>query len=164
MKTATDYSKIKNSLERRATLIVEMLEDKAQRIVDALDEPPPGTKEPDPQTVREMWSFSPFGERAPLAFWALHDMALERLLQELAAAGDMPADQRMKLLRNAHQQAEATALGRVYPQRATLMMLGITTPERSVELATKAQRLVEQEDRKQGSPEMIPQQEAMTYG
>ncbi len=59
----TDYSKIPNTLERRATMIVEMLNDKAQHIVDALDEPPPGTQEPSTDQVRDMWTFSPFGDR-----------------------------------------------------------------------------------------------------
>lgn len=139
----TDYKKIANTLERRATLIVEMLEERAQRIVDALDEPPPGTQEPDAATVRAMWNFTPFGARAPMAFWGLHDLALEKLMGEIVAAGVDGAD-RVKAIRAAHQKAEMAALSKVYPHRAQLILLGVTTPERSVALAERAKRLAEQ--------------------
>jgi len=153
----TDYKKIANTLERRATLIVEMLEERAQRIVDALDEPPPGTKEPDPQTIRDMWNFSPFGDRAPMVYWTLHDLALEKLMGEMAAA-QLPAADRVKAIRQIHQQAEMAALTKAYPHRAELILLGITTPERSVQLAERAKRLAEQDQDTEPQP-----QEAMTY-
>lgn len=158
-----DLAAIKNTMERRAHLIVDLLEDRAQRIVDTLDEPPPGTEEQDPRLVRDMWNFSPFGERGPEVFWLLHDMALDKLLAE-AAATPMPGSERMRALREAHQKAESAALSRAYPQRAELMLLGITTPERSVALAARAKRLVGQEDKRQGVAEMNPQQEVMAYG
>jgi hypothetical protein len=157
---AKDISTIQNSLERRATLIVDMLADQAQRIVDNLDEPPPGTHEPDPETVRMMWSFTPFGSRAEAAFWTIHDLALDKLTSEIAAqAQSMPADQKMQALRQAHQQAEMTAMQKVYPHRAELLMLGITTPERSVELAEKASRLVEQHGKR--NPDTMPHAQGM---
>lgn len=142
-----DLSKVKNTLERRAMLIVDMLEDKAQHIVDSMDEPPPGTTEPDAPTVRAMWSFSPFGDRAPQTFWTLHDLALEKLLGEVGKSG-LQGDAKLKAVRGAQQQAEAAALSRVYPHRAALMMLGITTPEKSVELAEHAARIVDQEQKR----------------
>jgi hypothetical protein len=139
-----EIDRIRNSQERRATLICEMLEEEAQRVVDALDEPPPGTKEPDAATVRAMWNFSPFGDRAPMVYWGLHDLALEKLMGELAAA-NLPAADRVKAIRTIHQQAEMAALTKAYPHRAELILLGITTPERSVQLAERAQRLAEQD-------------------
>lgn len=150
-----DMDKIRNTLERRAHLIVDLLEDRAQRIVDSMDEPPPGTEEPDAQRVRDMWSFSPFGERAPEVFWTLHDLGLEKFLGEIARQPVSGAE-KFALIRKAYQTAETAALSRVYPQRMPLMMLGITTPERSVKLAERAQRLVEQEDKRQGTPEPEP--------
>ena len=151
-----DVSKIPNTLERRATLIVDMLEDKAQHIVDSMDEPPPGTTEPDAATVRAMWSFSPFGDRAPQTFWMLHDLAVEKLLGEVGKSG-LQGDAKLKAIRAAQQQAEAAALSRVYPHRASLMLLGITTPERSVELAEHAARIVDQEQKRTASrPEPEP--------
>jgi hypothetical protein len=158
-----DLAKIRNSIERRAHLVVDLLEDRAQRIVDSLDEPPPGTTRQDPQTVRDMWSFSPFGEQAPEVFWMLHDQALQMLNQDIAAQG-LQGDQLLNAIRGARQKAEASALGRVYPHRAAIMLLGVTTPERSVALAKRAQRLVEQEDKRQGKPEVNPAMEAMAYG
>jgi hypothetical protein len=150
-----DYKKIHNSLERRATLIVEMLEDSAQAIVDTLDEPPPGTQEPDTETVRRMWQFTPFGARAPQAFWGLHDLALEKLMGEISAMPDLPAAERVKMIRSAHQKAEMTALQKCYPHRASLILLGITTPERSVQLAERARRLAEQDEDKSSAPAQV---------
>lgn len=155
-----DLDKVRNTLERRAHLIVDLLEDRAQRIVDNLDEPPPGTSEQDPATVRAMWSFSPYAERAADVFWMLHDATLDQLLAAIAQS-QVRGDDRMKALRAAYQKAELVALERVYPQRVTLMLLGVTTPERSVALAEKAQRLVEQDEQRR--PRREQQQEAMAY-
>jgi hypothetical protein len=152
-----DIAKIPNTLERRAHLIVDMLEDRAQHIVDAMDEPPPGTEEPTPDEVRAMWSFSPYGTQAPTVFWTLLGLTLEKLLSEVMAQPQLSGEERMKAIRAAHQQAEIATLNRVYPHRAGLMMLGITTPERSVELAKHAQRLSEQEPRRPAKPEPEPE-------
>lgn len=149
-----NYDKIENSTERRAHLIVDALEDQAQRIVDALDEPPPGTTEPDNETVKAMWSFSPFGDKASQVFWMLHDLALEKLTADIAAQPQLQGEDRMKAIRGAYQKAEASALNRVYPHRASLCLLGITTPERSVELAKKAARLVAQDTKLNQVPEL----------
>ena len=168
----TDYTKIANTIERRAHLIVDMLEDRAQHIVDQMDEPPPGTEEPDAATVRAMWTFSPYGDKAPAVFWMLHDLTLERLLADVAAQ-QLQGDDQLKAIRGAQQKAEATTLARVYPHRGPLMMLGFTTPERSIELAKKAARLVEQDQKREkpgereariedrGEPQ--PESEALTY-
>lgn len=154
-----DYDKIPNTAERRAHLIVDALEDQAARMVASLDEPPPGTEEPDAARVRAMWTFSPYGNRAPEIFWMLHDLALNKLLNDIAMQPELQGDDRMKAMRKAYQTAEATTLGRVYPHRAALILLGITTPERSIELAKKAQRLVEQESKR-----AAPTQPEVTYG
>lgn len=155
-----DYDKIGNSLEKRAHLIVDALEDQAQRIVNSMDEPPPGTEEPDAETVRAMWTFSPYGTQAATVFWTLHDLALEKLLADIPP--ELQGDEKMKAIRAAYQTAEATTLGRVFPHRAALILLGITTPERSIHLAEKAQRLVDQEDKRTaGNTKPV---EAMAYG
>jgi hypothetical protein len=155
-----DIADIPNTLERRATLIVEMIADRAQHVVDALDEPPPGTSEPDSEQVRAMWSFTPFGTRAEAAFWTIHDLALEKLMGEIAQqAASMSADQKMQMIRQAHQQAEITAMQRTYPHRAQLIELGITTPERSVQLAEKAARLVDQHGKR--NPDTLPHEQGM---
>lgn len=133
-------------------MIVDLLEDRARHIVDAMDEPPPGTEEQDAQTIRDMWSFSPYNERAPEAFWMLHGLALEKLLAEVAASG-MTGKEKLEAIKQAHQRADHVALSRVYPHRATVMLLGVTTPERSVQLAERAQRLVEQWQRRGSAPE-----------
>jgi hypothetical protein len=158
-----DLAKIRNTQERRAHLAVDLFEDRAQRTADVLDEPAAGTTRQEPQTVRDMWTFSPFGEQAPHVFWMLHDQALQLLNQDIANQG-LQGDQLLNAIRGAKQKAEASALGRVYPHRAAIMLLGVTTPERSVALAKRAQRLVEQEDKRQGKPEIAPAQEAMAYG
>ena len=155
-----DIDAIRNTMERRATLIVEMLEDSAQAIVDTLDEPPPGTQEPDNAQVRAMWNYTPFGARAPQAFWGLHDLALEKLMGEISAMPDLPAAERVKMIRSAHQKAEQTAMQKVYPHRASLILLGVTTPERSVQLAERAKRLAEQEEKTEPTPEPAMQEAA----
>jgi hypothetical protein len=140
----TDYSKIPNTLERRATMIVEMLNDKAQHIVDALDEPPPGTQEPSTDQVRDMWTFSPFGDRAPFVYWQLHDLALESLMNEISQMPNLAPQDRLDKIQQAHQMAERSALDKAYPHRSALLMLGVTTPERSVQLAQRASRIAAQ--------------------
>lgn len=149
---------IDNTLERRATMIVDMLEDQAQRMVDAMDEPPPGMSEPDSATVRAMWDYSPY-PNPEQAFWQLHDMTLPMLLAQVAAMPELSGDARLRNIRAAHQMAEQQALEKVYPKRALVAMLGITTIERSVKLADHAARLAAQEDKQQGTPEMAPAQE-----
>lgn len=146
---------IENSIERRATLIVDMMEDQANRMVAAMDEPPPGMQEPDTATIRAMWAFSPYPNPVK-AFWELHDLQLPLLLNQVASQPGMSGDERLKAIRSAHQQAELTALQRIYPQRAKLCMLGITTIERSVQLADHAAQLAAR------APQQ-PQQEAMAY-
>jgi hypothetical protein len=156
----TDIDRIQNHLERRATMIVEMLSEKAQRIVDSMDEPPPGTQEPDAATVRLMWNFTAYGSRAAQMFWGLHDLALEKMMGEMQAQ-PMSAADRVKAIRQVHQKAEMAAMQKIYPHRASLLMLGITTPERSVQLAERAKRLAEQD---QSAPEMAPSMEGAAYG
>lgn len=155
-----DISKIRNTIERRAHLVVDMIEDRAEHIVAAMDEPAPGTEEPDAETVRAMWTFSPYGAQAATVFWTLHDLSLEKLLKDIEAQPALQGEDRLKAIRAAYQTAEATTLGRVYPHRAALILLGITTPERSIQLAEKAQRLVDQEDKRQGNKPV----EAVAYG
>jgi hypothetical protein len=150
-------SDIPNTFERRATLIVDALYAQAERMVDAMNEPPPGMQEPDAATVRMMWDFSPF-PHPEQAFWELHDVTLQPLIAQVAAA-PIPGDQRMNALRQAHQQAELAALQKVYPQRAKLALLGVTTIERSVKLAERAARLSQQ----QQPPSSPAPQEAVTY-
>lgn len=142
-----NISDIPNTFERRATLIVDALHAQAERMVDAMSEPPPGMQEPDAATVRVMWDFSPF-PHPEQAFWELHDLTLGPLIAQVAAA-PMPGDQRMNAMRQAHQQAELTALQKVYPQRAKLALLGVTTIERSVKLAEHAARLLQREEPQQ---------------
>lgn len=155
-----DIWSIPNTLERRSALIVDMLEDQAERMVQAMNEPPPGMQEPDTQQVRAMWTFSPY-PNPERTFWAIHDMLLPSLLAQISAQQGMPGDERMKAVRGAHQQAELAALQRVYPQRAKLVMLGTTTIDRSVQLAKRARRLTEQDH--QPAPELLTSQEALTY-
>jgi hypothetical protein len=157
---STDYSKIKNTLERRATMIVELLNDRAQHIVDAMDEPPPGTQAVDAAQVRAMWTFSPFGDRAPYVYWQLHDLALQSLMGEIGQMPNLSAADRIKMVRAAHQKAEMAALAKAYPHRAALILLGATTPERSVQLAERAASLAKQDV---GKPEAAPA-EVTAYG
>jgi len=152
-----DLSKIRSTIERRAHLIVDMMESQAQRVVDSIDEPPPGTQEPDPEMVRRMWQWSPFANHEQM-FWRLHDATLQKMLAEITTQ-PMAGDERLNLVRQAHSRAEYVALSRVYPHRAALVQLGITTLERSVELAKRAERLVRQTEGRR-APE---RREAMAY-
>lgn len=129
------------------------MEAQAQRIVDSIDEPPPGTQEPDPEMVRGMWLFSPFANHEQM-FWRIHDATLEKMLAEIPVQG-LPGDERLNMVRQAHSRAEHVALSRVYPHRAALTQLGITTLERSVELAKHAERLVRQQEKREPEREMV---------
>lgn len=161
-----DIASIRNTIERRANLIVDMLEDRAQHIVDSMDEPPPGEQEPTPDMIRAMWQFSPFGTRGPLVFWMLHDLAFQKAMEQIVSTPGLSGDERLKAIRSAAQKAESDALSRTYPHRAAIMKLGVTTPEQSVKLAQHAQRLVDQEQKRQGQePQEQPvAEEAMAYG
>jgi hypothetical protein len=137
-----DAWKIPNVIERRAALCVDLLLDQAERMVAALDDqPPPGTVVPQPDQVREMWTFSPY-PNPERAFWGMHDLLLQSLLQQVSQQ-QMSGDEKMKAVRAAHQQAESQTLQRVYPQRAKLAQMGSTTIQRSIELAERAKRLAE---------------------
>jgi hypothetical protein len=141
-----DLEKILNTQERRAHLIVDLLEDRAQRIVDVLDEPPPGTTEQSNDQVKAMWNFSRYPDPAAM-FWMVHDQILGQALQQILQQ-PMDGASMSKAIAGAHQQAEMEALAKVYPHRGELVLLGITTPERSVELAEHAAKLVEQDDKR----------------
>jgi hypothetical protein len=69
----------------------------------------------------------------------------ERFLQEIAQQPGVQGADRMQLIKKAQQDAELAALSRVYPHRLVVMQYGVTTPECSVQLAERAQRLVDQE-------------------
>lgn len=158
-----DPWQIQNTQQRRAALIVDMLYDQAGRIVASMDEPPPGMQEPDTDTVRAMWTFSPYGPpaRADRILWQIHDMLLPGMLAQIAAQTDLPGEERLKAVRAAHQQAELQALQKVYPQRAKLVQLGVTTIQRSVKLAERAQRLVARGEPHQ-KPHEMPRVEEVT--
>jgi hypothetical protein len=51
---------------------------------------------------------------------------------------------RLDKIQQAHQMAERSALDKAYPHRSALLMLGVTTPERSVQLAQRAARIAAQ--------------------
>jgi hypothetical protein len=160
-----DAWKIPNVIERRATLCVDMLMDQAERMVAALDDqPPPGTLIPQPEQVREMWNFSPY-PNPERAFWGMHDLLLQSLLQQVAQQPQMSGDEHMKAVRAAHQQAESQTLLRVYQQRAKLAQMGSTTIQRSIELAERAKRLAE---RPRAAPRPAPPEpepmEGASYG
>lgn len=156
-----DISKVVNTLERRAYLIVDMLEDRAQHIVDVLDEPPPGMEEQNPDQVRAMWNFSRYPNPEQM-FWQIHDSTLDTLMRQILAS-PMDGVSMNKAMMAAHQKAETDALVKVFPHRGELVLLGITTPERSVQLAEHARRLVEADDKRQGVSEMNPMMEAVGY-
>lgn len=153
---------IPNTQERRAYLIVDMLYDKAQRMVDAMDEPPPGMQQPNSDRVRAMWRFSPY-PNPEAAFWEVHDLALTQAMQAIMQQPQTDGVQLASAIEDAHTQAETAALQKVYPYRAQVMLLGVTTPQRSVDLARRAQRLAEADDKKQPQAEMNPMQEAPGY-
>lgn len=148
-----DPETIKNTLERRSALICDMLEDQAKRIVDSMDEPPPGMQEPDSDTVRAMWSFSPY-PNPETRFWQMHDALLPNLLAQIAQQ-PMAGDEQLKAVQAAHREAELQALQTVYPQRVKLVLLGVTTIDRSVELADRAARLMQRAAQQRGEPEAM---------
>ena len=120
----TNTDRIRNTMERRAHLIVEAMEAQAERMDAAMNEPPAGQVGVDAQRVREMWTFSPFPQPEQ-AFWAMHDLLLSQ-----GAPPDM---------------AEMRALEAVYPQRLVLAKVGATTIARQIALAERAARLVERD-------------------
>lgn len=120
----TDPSKIKNRIERRAALLCEAIEDRAKRLVAAMDEPPIRGVAVSPDVQRRMWSFSP-SAHPDSDFWALVDLALASGMTQ--------------------SQAEEIALREVYPYRATLCGIGTATLEYQVAAAERISRLIERD-------------------
>lgn len=117
-----------NRIERRALLLLDALEDKAARIVAALDEPPVNSVPLPPDRLRAMFAWSPFRDAAA-EFWRQHD----QLFQQAAAAGDPdPA-----------ATAEQGALDTVYPYRGRLAAVGAGTLEVQVKRAERLRRLMD---------------------
>src|SRR5205807_6362911 len=101
--------KITNPFERQAAMIVQTAEVWAQKLADNLGEHPADYTEAPPQTVQEMFHFSPYGTDAPREYWRQYDELLQ-----LAMQNHDPEP---------YTVAERGALKAVYPYRAELALL-----------------------------------------
>lgn len=114
-KSAQDIS---NPFERTATLIVDTAQDWAIKLAANLGEHPSDTAPTDPQTIHEMFNFSPYGLDAPTRFWQQHDEYLR-----MAVQSNDP---------DPYAVAERAALDEVYPYRSEMALLDSLGPDERV--------------------------------